>query len=99
MQRMVDGFDVVEDMALCNQQVFPAIVINVFQADSPARAARGERTQAGFETSIRKYALAIVVVNAVDFTRQYSHEDVSEPIVIIVLKNGAHPGKRLAISG
>src|SRR3954454_15706767 len=56
LQRMVYGFNVIEDVALSDQEVLPAVVIKVFQADAPARASRGQRSKTRFQTATREQA-------------------------------------------
>ena len=41
MQGMIDRLDVIQNMALRDQQVLPAIVVEILEANSPATA-RGE---------------------------------------------------------
>src|SRR5882724_3420499 len=86
-------------MALSDEQVLPAVIVEVFQTDAPARTPRGECAEAGFETSIGEQALAIVVVETVDFAGQLGNDDVGFAVVVVVLKDSAHAGKRLAIGG
>src|SRR6266699_2778172 len=99
MQGVVDGFDVVQHMALSYKQVLPAVVVQVFHSNAPAGTAGGERAEAGFEALIGERASAIVVVEAVDFPGKLGNDDVGLAVVVVVLKDSAHAGKRLAIGG
>src|SRR5713226_8120686 len=63
-------------MALSDELVLPAVVVEVFQADTPAGTAGGECTEAGFKASIGERAIAIIVVEAVDFAGQLGNDDV-----------------------
>src|SRR5713226_8642701 len=99
IQGMVDGFDVVQHMTLGDEQVLPAVVVEVFHANAPSGTAGGERAEAGFKTLIGERASAIVVVEAIDFAGQLGNDDVGLAVVIVVLKDSAHAGKRLAIGG
>src|SRR5258708_18432928 len=99
MQGMVDGLDVVQHVALGDEQVLPAVVVEVFHANAPSGTAGGERAEAGFKPLIGERASAIVVVEAIDFPGQLGNDDVGLAVVIVVLKDSAHAGKRLAIGG
>src|ERR1700728_317921 len=46
MERRIQLFDIVHDVALHNKQVFPAVVIEILQSHTPARSRAGENTQA-----------------------------------------------------
>src|SRR3982074_2255487 len=76
VKRRIDLFDVVQNMALRDEKVLPAIVAKIFQANSPARASTREHTQAGLETGITERAIAFVMVDAIDFTGKFSHDHV-----------------------
>src|SRR6266851_3994075 len=41
MQGLVDGLDIVQYVALGHEQILPAVVVEVLQANAPARAACG----------------------------------------------------------
>src|SRR5713226_2975307 len=99
VQGVVDGLDVVQNVALGYQQILPAVIVEVFQADSPAGAACRQRAEAGFETSIGERATAIVVVGAVDFAGQLGNDDVGLAVVVVILKDSAHAGKGLPVGG
>src|SRR5260370_36597460 len=99
MQGVVDGFYVVQHMALSYKQVLPAVVVQVFHPNAPAGTAGGERAEADFEALIGERASAIVVVEAVDFAGQLGNDDVGLAVVIVVLKYTSHAGKPLALAG
>src|SRR6266480_1133023 len=97
VQGMVDGLDVVQNVALSDEQVLPAVVIEVFQAGAPAGTAGAKCTEADFETLIAERAFAIVVVEPIDFPGQLGNDDVGLAVVVVVLKDSPHAGKRFAI--
>ncbi len=99
MQGVVDGLDVVQNVALGYEQILPAVIVEVFQTNSPAGAACRQRAEAGFETSIGERATAIVAVGAVDFTGQLGNDDVRLAVVVVILKHSAHAGKGLPVGG
>src|ERR1700687_194863 len=67
VQRRIDVFHIVQYMALSHEQVFPSVVVEVLQANSPAGAPTGEHTQAGFETAIAERTSAVVMIHTVNF--------------------------------
>src|SRR5579863_4175383 len=97
MQGRVDVLHIVQDMALRDEQIFPTVVVKIFQAYAPAGASTREHTQAGFETTITERAAAIVVIDTVNFSRQFSHDNVWPSVVVIVLKDHAHARQPPAI--
>src|ERR1700686_668993 len=84
-------------MALSDEQVLPAVVVEIFQADTPSGTAGGECAEAGFETSIGERAFAVVVVEAVDFAGQFGDDDVGFAVVVVILKDSTHAGKGFAV--
>src|SRR5258708_1170891 len=98
-QGSVDLLDIVEDVALGAEKIFPAIVVEIFQADAPSGAAGSKRAQARFEALVAEGAIAVIMVKAVKLARQHGDEDIGAAVVVVVLKNGAHAGKPLAIGG
>src|SRR6266550_667699 len=85
---MVDGLDVIQNVALSDEQVLPAVVIEVFQAGAPAGTAGAKCTEADFETLIAERAFAIVVVEPIDFSGQLGNDDVEMAVVIEVEETG-----------
>src|SRR6266404_1074128 len=90
MQRGVDAFHIVQDMALGDKQVFPAIIIEVFQAHAPPGGSTGEDAESGLETAVTERTAAVIVVQAVNFPGQLGHHYVWTTIVVIILKNYTH---------
>src|ERR1700741_774988 len=99
MQGGIDGFYVIQNLALGHEQVLPAIVVEIFQTCPPAGAACRHRPEARLEAAVREEALAIIVVKTIDFARKPGHEEIRSAIVIVVLKDGTHAGEWLAIGG
>src|SRR5260221_10530171 len=91
--------DVTKRGPLGDNKVLPAVVAEFSHPTAPSGTAGGERAEAGFKTLIGERASAIVVVEAIDFPGQLGNDDVGLAVVIVVLKDSAHAGKRLAIGG
>src|SRR5437879_8421882 len=99
MQGVVNVLDIIQNVALGHEQVLPAIVVEVLQANTPARAACSKRAQTGFQASSGKETRAVVVIKTVNLPRKHGHKDVRLAVVVVVLKHGAHTGDRLTIRG
>ena len=97
MQGVVDGLDIVQYVALGYEQIFPAIVVEILQANAPAGAARSKRAQTSFQASSAEQTRAVVVVKSVNLSRKHGHKDVRLAVVVVVLKHGAHAGERLTV--
>src|SRR5260221_13617060 len=95
----VNLLDIVQHVALCDEKVLPAVIIEIFQAHAPPGAARGQCAQAGLNALIAEDARTIVVIQAVNLARQDRNDDVGAAIVIIILKDTAHPRKTLDVGG
>ena len=98
-QGSVDLFNIIEHVALRHEQIFPAVVVEIFQANAPAGTSRSQRAEAGFKALIAEGALAIVVIQRIEFAWEFGHEYIWASIVVIVLENRAHAGKTFAIGG
>src|SRR6266849_3376928 len=98
-QRSVDLLNVIEDVALGNEKILPAVVVEIFQAHAPAGTARSKSAEASLQALIGESASAVVVIQAVEFARQNGDDYIGTAIVIVVLKNRAHAGKPFAIGG
>ena len=93
VQGRVDMLDVVEDMTLGDEQIFPAVVVEILEANAPARTSAGKNSQTGFETAIAERTVAVIVLDAVDLTRQFGDDRVGPAVVVIVLKDHSHAGE------
>src|SRR6266851_424543 len=98
-QRSIDLLNVIEDVALGNEKILPAVVVEIFQAHAPAGTARSKSAEASLQALIGESASAVVVIQAVEFARQNGDDYIGTAIVIVVLKNRAHAGKPFAIGG
>ena len=85
--------DVVEDMALGNEDIAIAIVVEILERDAPAGVTRGECGQASRVTRIAKLPGAFIAIEGVFLKRQIGDQDIGTPIVVIVCEGDTHPGK------
>src|SRR5215469_10927189 len=61
-QTRVNFFDIIEDMALRDEEILPAAVLEVRESDSPTGAVRGGGGEAGGKARITELAAAFVVI-------------------------------------
>src|SRR6266404_3471459 len=81
-QRSVDLLDVVEYVALGDEKILPAVVVEIFQAHAPAGTARGKCAKTGLQALIGESPCAVVVIQAVEFARQNGHDYIGAAIVV-----------------
>src|SRR5580704_16849647 len=86
-------------MALRHEQIFPAVVVEIFEADTPSGTPGSQCAEAGFQALIAETALAIVVIERIEFAWEFGHEYVGASIVVIVLEHCTHDGKAFAVRG
>src|SRR5262249_19905954 len=96
-QGRIDLLHIVEHVALRHKQVLPAVVVEVLKAHAPSGTERSQRSQATFQALVGKKPPAVVVIQGVDLPRQHGNENIGAAIVVIVLKDNAHPGKTFAV--
>src|SRR5580692_5158458 len=90
MQGGVNPLYVVEHVPLGDKQIFPAVIVEVFETHAPARASTREHAQASFEAAITERTAAVVVINTVNLSGQFGHDNVWPTVVVIVLKDNSH---------
>ena len=95
----MDLRDVIEDVALGDEDIAIAIVVEIFERDAPPGVTRGECGQASRVTRIAKLPGAFIAIEGVFLKRQIGDQDIGTPIVVIVCEGDTHAGKRLAIVG
>src|SRR3954451_17571501 len=86
-------------MALRREDVFPAVVVEVLQSNSPARTARRKSCKAGLQTGVGEGSSPFVPVQGPLFESEISHEHIRTSVVVVIGKNGAHTGVWLSIVG
>src|ERR1700690_1588173 len=93
VKRRIDLLDVIQNMALRDKKILPARVVKILQANAPARASTGKHAQAGLKTAITECAVALVMVDPINFPGKFGHDHVGPAVVVIVLKNYSHAGE------
>src|SRR5580658_681520 len=89
-QRAIVHLHIVENMALNNEDVLPAVVVKILQAYSPSRGFSGENAKPHFEFLRAERSPAIVMKNDVGLVRELGDEKVGQTIVIVILKDNSH---------
>ncbi len=93
---MIDGID---HMTLIDEDVLPPVVVEVLEPDPPSRDVSRQGTETGFQTPVREHAFPFIAKQAVYQRRQDGHHQIGTAVVVVILKNHAHAGHQLAISG
>ena len=93
----IDLLHVVQHVSLGDKQVFPSIVVEIFQANPPTGASAREDAKTGLKTSIAELAIPLVVVNTVNLSGQLGDHYVRPAIIVVVLKNHSHSGQPAAV--
>ena len=96
-QARVLGLDRVEHMALRGEDVFPAVEIQVGEADAPARHRRRDGGEPALPRPVGEETAAFVAVQGVEFLGEVGDQDVRAPIVVVVLEIDAHPREPAAV--
>src|SRR6202167_399896 len=69
MQHVINLLDIVQHVALRDEQILPAIVVEILEANAPAGAGSREQAQAGLQTAIAERAVAVVVKERINLAR------------------------------
>src|SRR5690242_2825989 len=99
MKRGIDLLNVIEDVTLRHKKILPAVIVEIFQADSPPRASAGKRAQSGLQASITECTVAIIVVDAIELSGKLGDDHVRPAIVVIILKDCAHAREPASVLG
>src|SRR5882724_1085899 len=86
-------------MALRHEQILPAIIVEIFQADAPTGTSRSQGAETAFQTLIAERAFAIIVIQGIEFAGKLGHHKIRAAVVVIVLEDSTHAGKALAVGG
>src|ERR1700679_614913 len=73
VQHVVNLLDIVEHMALRYEQILPAVIVEILEANAPTGTGSREQTQAGLQTAIAEGTVAVVVKERVNLARQHGH--------------------------
>src|SRR6267143_1628741 len=83
VERRIDLLYVIEDMALRDKEIFPAVVVKIFQPHSPARASAGQNPQPGYQTAVAESTVALVAIEIL-LHAVVGDEYISEAVGIVV---------------
>ena len=54
MQGGIDLLNIIEHMTLCDEQIFPSVIVKVLQAEAPARTPRTQDAKTCLKAPIRE---------------------------------------------
>src|SRR5713226_10310267 len=97
VQRRVDGLYIVEDMPLGDEQVFLPVIVEVLQANAPARGYSGKHGHSSLQAAVAEHSVAIVMKDGVRLAWQSCDNHVGLAVIIVILKYHAHAGQRSAV--
>src|SRR5262245_29653398 len=92
----LDLLDLRVDVAIDQEQIEPAVEIEIEEADTPAEPARVE-ADAAREGAVLAQAVAAVRVERRRVAGEIGLEDVDRAVAIVVAEREPHPGLRLAV--
>src|SRR5262245_38904528 len=90
VQGWVDLLHVVQHVTLGNEQILPAVVVEILEAGAPSGTARGKPSKTCFQTAITKLTVPVVVEEGVYLPGQDGYHDVRPAIVVVILKDRTH---------
>src|SRR5258705_5986373 len=96
-QGSVNVLHIIEHVTLRDEQILPAVIVEIFHANAPAGTHRRQGAKSGLQTGVIEIAATLVVVEGVNFARQHRDENVRASIIIVVLKYSAHPRHPFAV--
>ena len=80
------------DVAVRDEQVFPAVVVEVNEHDAPAQREVGRRTDAGNVRDVREHPVTIVAVQRVVIVGEVADREVDQTVAVEVADADAHAG-------
>ena len=86
-------------MALNDEGILPAIIVEIFQPHAPTGGFAGERAKTGFQFLGAERTVAVVMEDHVGLVRKLRDKKVGKAIVVVILKDNAHAGEHLAVVG
>ncbi|HEU4401055.1 MAG TPA: hypothetical protein VFT43_03015 [Candidatus Polarisedimenticolia bacterium] len=105
LRRLLEGdgvavkADVVDDVAVGDEQVEMAVVVGIEEEGPEAESQERRAAHPRAEGAVREDAAAVVVVELVGLLRQVGHEEVEAAVVVVVGHVGPHAGLRQAVLG
>src|SRR5271154_491388 len=96
-ERTIVRLYIIEDMALHDKGVLPAVVVKILETNSPTGDLAGERAEPTFEFLRAEYSVTFVVIHDIGLVRELRDQQIGEAVVIVILKRNAHPGEHFSI--
>ena len=90
MQRRIKHFHVVDHMRLRDEDIFPTVVVEILQANTPSGSRSGQQPKAGLNTLLSENTPALIVKHDVKLMRKFGDDDVGQPVIVVVLKDHSH---------
>ena len=90
--RWVHFFNVVEYVTLRHEQILPAVVIEIQEPRTPARHEVCDPRQVGLSCSVRKEAVAVVLVEGVQLFGEIGDDLVGKLSILLVVKQKLRDG-------
>src|SRR5579859_4319605 len=87
-----DPFDVVQVMALRNEQILPSVVVIVKKSKTPARMQKRHRPEAIDVGCVVEDSAPAVVVSGVPLVGKIGNYDIRPTIIVIISDVDAHTG-------
>src|SRR3954470_2287061 len=84
-------------MTLREEQVFPAVIIEVEKSSAPARIGRSRTPDAGSSSDVREHTFSIVVEDDIPLIGEIRDDQVRLTVVVVIRKISAHPSEGLAV--
>ena len=92
----LEPLDLGIDVAVDEEEIEPAVVVEIDEADAPAEPARVE-ADAGGERAVVAEALAAVRVQRRGVAGEVGLEEIDRAVAVVVADRDAHAGLRLAV--
>src|SRR6266446_5529710 len=80
-------------MSLRDEQIFLPIVVEILQANAPARGYSRKHSDSSLQAAVAERSVAIVVKDGIGLARQSCDDHVRLAVIIVVLKDHAHAGQ------
>ena len=87
---MVNSFHVVQHVALRDEEVLPAVIIEILEPHTPSGASRGNQPEPRLKASIAEKASAVIVEERINLSRKHGHQDVRSAVIVVILEHRAH---------
>jgi len=94
----ITQLDGVEVVALSDEEILPAVVVVVEEADAPSGMRHSGASNAGSETGIGESGVRIVLVEGIALIGKIGDDEIGPAIVIVVGEIDTHAGVGAAVA-